>query len=273
MTGQCGMTYAYNDANKLTAATDTTGTTDRTQRYTYDGDGNRLTASTGLTATDTTTYRWDINNELPQLVRENNGNDQLLRRYVHGLDTISMTVGGGTSYYYAYDGLGSVTDVTDSTGNRVIEYGYEAFGDLRINTQTAGAPTNLLRYTGEYYDTFTDTYHLRARQYDSHLGRFTQIDPAAASASDPCISANVYVANQATRGGRPKWAETSSMYSTTFLETPKTSSRLRSRYLRLSYPRSPRPRSSRRESRPRSQSSEHSMTTMIVMLNKSESLL
>ncbi len=67
--------------------------------------------------------------------------------------------------------------MTDESGAQQIEYRYEAFGDLRQHDEHAtSAPSNYLRYTGEYYDTFTETYHLRARQYDTHLGRFNQTD-------------------------------------------------------------------------------------------------
>lgn len=109
-----------------------------------------------------------------------------------------MTTTAGT-YFYHHDGMGSVTDVTDAAGAQQVEYRYEAFGDLRQHQQhTAGAPANLLRYTGEYYDEFTGTYHLRARQYDTHLGRFTQTDPLPANISDPFVASYVYVGNMPT---------------------------------------------------------------------------
>jgi len=107
-----------------------------------------------------------------------------------------MTTSDGV-FYYHHDGIGSVTDVTNATGARQWEYGYEAFGDLRTHTQhDVGAPENLMRFTGEYYDSFTDTYHLRARQYDTHLGRFTQTDPAPSRVTDPYVASYVYVRNR-----------------------------------------------------------------------------
>ncbi len=195
MLSQCGETWAYNDANQLTSVTKNADT----MTFTYDGDGKRLTAADGALASQITRYQWDINSYLPQLARENNGDGALRRRYVQGQDTVSMTTSGGT-YYYHYDGLGSVTDVTDSTGAHQLEYRYEAFGDLRQHQQhSTSAPGNYLRYTGEYYDTFTETYHLRARQYDTHLGRFTQTDPAPSAIMNPYLSSYVYANNQATR--------------------------------------------------------------------------
>ncbi len=112
-----------------------------------------------------------------------------------------MTTGGAGAgtFYYHYDGLGSVTDVTNTTGTPQIEYAYDPFGDLRKNQTTTAAPDNNLRYTGEYHDDFTDTYHLRARQYDPSVGRFTQTDPAAPAIDDPYVSTYVYASNVPTR--------------------------------------------------------------------------
>jgi YD repeat-containing protein len=39
--------------------------------------------------------------------------------YVYGLALISATDGQGDQVYYLYDGLGSVTEVTDENGNVV----------------------------------------------------------------------------------------------------------------------------------------------------------
>ena len=117
-----------------------------------------------------------------------------------------MTTPSAGTFYYHYDGLGSVTDLTNSTGVQQSEYKYEAFGDLRQDRNVAGAPDNKLKYTGEYHDEFTDTYHLRARQYDSHIGRFTQTDPQAARVGDPFVAAYVYVGNKPTRATDPSGA-------------------------------------------------------------------
>jgi len=42
--------------------------------------------------------------------------------------------------------------------------------------RSGGTDTNYFRYCGEYWDTETETYYLRARYYDPALGRFTQED-------------------------------------------------------------------------------------------------
>ncbi len=78
MLGQCGETWAYNDADQITSVTENGAT----MRYTYDGDGKRLTAADGTSAAQITQYQWDINNQLPQLARESNGDGVLRRSYI-----------------------------------------------------------------------------------------------------------------------------------------------------------------------------------------------
>ena len=54
-----------------------------------------------------------------------------------------------------------------------------------------------MRFTGEQLDA-TGQYHLRARQYDSGLGRFTGPDPVDTGTGVPYVSTYAYVANQPT---------------------------------------------------------------------------
>ena len=49
-------------------------------------------------------------------------------------------------------------------------YDYDAFGN---EAEPSSTDTNPFRYCGEYFDTETGTYYLRARYYDPAVGRFT----------------------------------------------------------------------------------------------------
>ena len=71
--------------------------------------------------------------------------------------------------YYAYDAHGSVVSMN---GQR---YAYDAFGNILENGVTVSNP---FRYNGEYYDEETGMIYLRARYYDSSIGRFITEDPA-----------------------------------------------------------------------------------------------
>jgi len=185
--------YGYDLANRTTSAT----VGGLTTTYDYDGDGTRLRTSTGPDPTDKTDYTWDKNFPLPMLVRESEGSGALLRRYVYGNDLISMTTGGAESFFH-YDALGSVTNVTRADGVLQWSYSYEPFGTSRSATKIdPGAPENPMRFTGAYLDP-TGFYHLRARQYDAVLGRFTATDPVPQVESDPYHSAYSYVWNRPT---------------------------------------------------------------------------
>jgi hypothetical protein len=106
----------------------------------------------------TTSYVWDVAAGLPVILQDSDGNT-----YVYGLDLISRTDSGGNQEYYLYDGLGSMTDLTDSIGNGVASYGYDVFGAIRSQS---GASENYWLFTGEQQDTDSWIYCLRARYYD-----------------------------------------------------------------------------------------------------------
>jgi RHS repeat-associated protein len=170
--------YTYDLANRLTSTTSGTTTT----TYSYDGDGLRQQASTGSLAANKTNYTWDVNRTIPQLVGEQDGTGASLRRYLYGLHRISMRA-GTADFYYHYDGLGSVTNLTSASGATQWTYIYEPFGTIRTETKgkQTTPPTNLMRFSGELFDQ-TGLYHLRARQYDPTSGRFTTPDPLGAAA-------------------------------------------------------------------------------------------
>ena len=110
-------------------------------------------------------FLWDINSGLPQIALERDGNNGLIRRYVYGARKISMTSGNNT-YHFHYDPLGSVTNLTDSSGTTMWTDSYEPYGLLHSETKNSTqAPTAVIKFAGEYLDP-TGLYHLRARQYD-----------------------------------------------------------------------------------------------------------
>jgi RHS repeat-associated protein len=186
-------TISYDLANRI--KTYTSGAT--TTTYSYDGDNNRLLASTGTSASQKTNYLWDTNRPLTQLALERDGNNVLLRRYVYGSRRISMAT-SANSYYYHYDALGSVANLSNSVGVTEWTDSYEPYGVIHSETQNdPSAPTNLMKFAGEYTDP-TGLYHLGARQYDPVLGRFGQVDPVPARAGQAAVGPYVYVADRPT---------------------------------------------------------------------------
>jgi RHS repeat-associated protein len=110
-------------------------------------------------------------------------------------------------YWSHHDGLGSVTDVTSSSGTSLWWMEYTPFGTPRASGSMSQAPTNLFRFTGAYLDTPSGLYHLRARQYDPALGRFLSPDPPAGPITEPAVGAYVYVRDNPTNRVGPSGKE------------------------------------------------------------------
>jgi len=115
----------------------------------------------------------------PTMDFDANGN--IIARYIQNptvLDEpISIQTGSG-KYYYLFDGLGSVTGLTDTGGSLVATYSYDAFGN--IISETGDETLNSLnpyRFTSRVWDKESGLYYYRARYYDANTGRFTQKDP------------------------------------------------------------------------------------------------
>ena len=138
------------------------------------------------------------------ILREFDGTNTLLARYTHGPGVDEPLVmerdlnangifEAAERFAYHTDGLGSVTELTDSTGAVVRAYVYDAYG--RIVTQT-GALENPYTFTGREFDAESGLYFYRARYYDARTGRFTQEDPVAGLLAIPqTLNRYPYVAN------------------------------------------------------------------------------
>ena len=186
-------TFTWDLANRLK----TTTLAPTTTTYTYDGDGIRTQASTGTTNQSKTNFTWDVNRSLPQVVREASGSNSIYRRYFYGTDLLWMSTleNNSNAFYFHYDPLGSVRNVTAQGGATQLTYDYEPYGTTR--TQTGSSPPNLVKFTGEYEDP-TGLYHLRARQYDPGLGRFLQQDPVAGQRAGGYVSSYAYASDRPT---------------------------------------------------------------------------
>jgi RHS repeat-associated protein len=188
-------TFTYNLAGELTSTTAGSVTT----TYGYDGDGRRVSSTVGGGGADLSLV-WDplADSGIPELALERTSAGGLVRRYLNGpLGAFAYTEAAGTFNYHV-DPIGTVTDVTNSSGTAQWKYEYEAYGAPLTTTNVSGsAPENRLRFNGQQLDPETSLYHLRARQYDPALGRFGALDPVENPLLDPYAGPYVYV------NGRP----------------------------------------------------------------------
>jgi RHS repeat-associated protein len=173
MLSRNSITYAYDYANRLVKVI--SGTT--TVEFAYDGDGKR---SSKMVNGATANYLYDVNALLPVVLSESaNGNDTL---YTYGAELMAMTDPTGAQTYYHYDGLGSVCNLTNSSGQVIAGYTYDAFGNLSVMT---GSSDNPFRFTGQQTDDVTGLLYLRARYYDPSIGRFITKDPFVGTEDNP----------------------------------------------------------------------------------------
>ena len=110
--------------------------------------------------------------------------------YLYGLDIIAQQQ--AERYYYVHDGLGSVRQLVDSTGQIATNYAYDPFGV----PLSAGTVPNPWRFTGEAWDAEVELLYLRARYYQPGTARFVTQDPWPGSVWRPgTLNSYVYVTN------------------------------------------------------------------------------
>ncbi len=185
---ETAVSYEYDYENRLISASfpANAGNPDtQSVSYTYDPFGRRIkkevTQNSSLT---TQNYLYDGDN----IIVEYDNNNNLIAKYVHGqrIDEVirkSVIASGSEAiYYYHYDGLGSVTGITNSSGALVEKYTYDIYGSVIIrdsgnNVLSQSAINNRYMFTGREYDPETGLYYYRARYYNPSIGRFLQADP------------------------------------------------------------------------------------------------
>lgn len=114
-----------------------------------------------------------------------------------------MTVSqGANTFYYHKDGLGSVVNLTDGSGNLVMGYTYKSFGEIFSESGTLAQP---FTFTGREYDPESGLYFYRARYYDPRAGKFLTKDPIGFAGGD--VNLYRYVFNNPV-----KWVDPLGLY-------------------------------------------------------------
>ena len=169
--------YTYDQTNRLTQVTEGSLAT----QFAYNGDGVRTSKTV---AGDTTEYVLDLAATLPVVISDTGA------VYLYGLDIIAQQQ--SERLYYVHDGLGSVRQLVDSTGEIQTNYAYDPFGVPVMG----GDVSNPYQYTGEAWDGEVGLLYLRARYYQPEVGRFVTKDPWPGSQWNPSASNRyVYVMN------------------------------------------------------------------------------
>ena len=108
--------------------------------------------------------------------QEDNESEEEVIRYCHGpgIDEPISIEKDNKTYYYHYDGLGSVIALTDKNQKITDSYSYDSFGNLN---RQGNKVKNSFTYTGREFDKETGLYYYRNRYYDPGIGRFITTDP------------------------------------------------------------------------------------------------
>ena len=210
--GGASTTYTYDAANELLTSKTAGGTTTNT----WDADGNLL--GTRTPANQRTTYSWDFENRMNQAALSSgtvdtftfNGDGDRVQRIdstgtsnfvldgqnalletnasqvvqvVYTLEPmpfgliVSQRSSGATSYY-AFDVIGSTTQLTDSTGSSVLNsYLYDSFGNVVSSQQNVANPFQFTGREACLFDGDLNFVYMRARSYNPTVGRFSRKDP------------------------------------------------------------------------------------------------
>ncbi|MDX8412206.1 MAG: SpvB/TcaC N-terminal domain-containing protein, partial [Mariprofundaceae bacterium] len=179
MTSGGGRTMSWTSFNKPSQVQTATATT----VYGYDANHNRLTKYTGAT---TTTYIGKL------YERVNEGGVIKHKHYVYAggrlISTVEQVGAVELTKYMHADHLGSITAITDESGNVLERLSFDAFGKPRHPDGTGAtglASTQTSRgYTGHEMDAESGLINMNARLYDPVLGRFLSADTIVPNPGD-----------------------------------------------------------------------------------------
>ncbi len=172
-------TYFYDGENRLIQVDGTKGTcSTATACYIYDAEGRRAGKTLGAS---TVYYLFDLNQKE---VAEVSSAGVWNRGEVYAGNRHLVTYSGGAdgvTYFTAADWLGTERMRTGLTS--IIETCTSLpFGDSQT---CSGSETSPLHFTGQHFDSESSLTRMLFRQHSMTEGRWTSMDPAGKSATDP----------------------------------------------------------------------------------------
>lgn len=141
--------------------------TGNNSQFTFDGFGQmtRIIENVADSAVSTKQFVW-LDNEMREA--RNSAGSMIEQYFAYG-QTLSAT-----SYYCTCDILGSVREISDSSGTIQSQYSYDPFGQ---KTSLQGAVNAVLQFTGHYYHAVSGLYLTRTRALNPKTGRWFTRDP------------------------------------------------------------------------------------------------
>jgi len=161
-------TFSYSSRGELLNATLPSGTA---ISYDHDPMGRRIAKRVNGTITEQ--YLWQ---GMTRLLAVYDGSNNLVMRFVYagGRMPVSMAKSNVT-YYLAYDQIGSLRAVIDTTGTVTKEVLYDSFGSILYESNTAFSVP--FGFAGGLHDKDTGLVRFGFRDYDPNIARWTAKDP------------------------------------------------------------------------------------------------
>ena len=187
-----------------------TGTAKRTE-LSYDplGRRSRMVEKTGSMVDSEKHFAW---NGL-ELCEERDINNAVTKRYYsQGMQVVSGSNSAG--YFYTRDHLGSLREVTDTTGAIRAQYAYDAWGNRSANQITSNPVEADFGFTGHYQHIASGLTLAPYRAYDPMIGRWISRDPLDNAEMKQGPNLYAYVGNRPINRIDPKG--TDYYVSTTF---------------------------------------------------------
>jgi len=169
-------TYDYSLRGELLSVTLPDGTL---IQYVHDPLGRRIAKKVNGTVTEK--YLWQ---GLTRLLAVYDGDSNLIMRfeYADARMPVAMTK-DGVKYYLAYDQIGTLKAVADSSGTVLLKRQYDSFGNI-LNEETSLPFEVPFGFAGGLYDKDTGLVRFGYRDYDPETGRWTAKDPILFAGGD-----------------------------------------------------------------------------------------
>jgi RHS repeat-associated protein len=163
---------AHDAIDRLTQVTKNGVTT----QYLYDAQGDRIGEVSG---NNTKNYLVapNMSNGLSSTDLITDGNGGVVSDYVYGGSSIIARLdANGNPIYYLTDAMGSVIGLVDDQGNILSRIIYDGFGNIESGDDgsTQGGD---FRFQGQWLESESGLYYMRARDYDTETGLFLSRDP------------------------------------------------------------------------------------------------
>ncbi len=171
------LNLGYNTADQVTAVTNGANWV----TYVHDASGRRTisTNSSGVVRRLLVAATPGTGLESPLLIA--NGSGTMQQGYVFlGDQPLLRFDSAGNPVYYLEDAMGSISTLI-SNNISIGDFKYDGFGNIRsISGTSTNAPSTVsgdFRFHGVWLEERSGLYNMRAREYDSRVGRFVSSDP------------------------------------------------------------------------------------------------